>query len=379
MVYSRGLAGVIAGETAISNVEGEIGRLSYRGYAIEELVQQDYLTVMWLVIFGELPYPQDKARLATYLAEQGGLGDDELKLLSALPKTLHPMRMLQSMIPLLPIAGGSGFDGLDAAASPGLHVIAKLPALIAAFRQLKLGNQPVAFDASAGYLTNFLTMFTGAAPSADQVDALKVVQILQMEHSYNAGTFTSLVVGSTLAPVDAVLSAAVGALSGRLHGGADEAALSDAKRVGSPAAAAAYIEDLLARKGKLMGMGHREYRKVDPRARIVKHMAGALCKGTGFENDFATLNALEMAFNQQMRVRGKEVRANLEFYKGAVYEVLGIPPEFFTSVFAMSRAIGWLAHFIESRRDNRIIRPKAAYVGAALRRIVGPAEPAATT
>ena len=357
MEYSRGLEG------------GNIGRLTYRGYPIEELVQQDYLAVMWLVIFGELPGAAEQAQLADYLAENGALGESEAGLLAALPDDLHPMRMLQAMIPLLGSGDAPGFGDLTVEAAPGLGIIAKIPALIATFRQAKQGRPLPAFNADAGYLENFLTMFTGETPPATHVEALKVTQILQMEHSYNAGTFTSLVAGSTLAPVDSVISAAVGALFGVLHGGADEAALNDAKRVGSPAAAAAYIEDLLARKGKLMGMGHREYRKVDPRALILKPMAADLCRNTPFENDFNTLEALEAAFNAHMQARGKEVWANLEFYKGAVYEAIGIPPEFFTSVFAMSRAIGWLAHFVESRRDNRIIRPKALYVGHAARRI----------
>ena len=369
MEYSKGLEGVIAGETAISDVEGDIGRLSYRGYAIEELVRQDYVTVLWLVLFGELPTEAERADLGAFLARHGAIDDYEIGLLRALPKSLHPMRMLQGMIPLLALDRPPAIGEMDEEATPGLEIIAKLPTLIATFRQLSEGRAAPVFDENAGYLANFLTMFTGKAPTDEHLDILKVVQILQMEHSYNAGTFTSLVVASTLAPVDSVFSAATGALFGILHGGADEAALNDAKTVGSPNAAPAFIADLLARKGKLMGMGHREYRKVDPRAVILKPMAERLCKGTEYQIDFDTLNALEVFFNKHMQEKGKEVWANLEFYKGAVYEAIGIPPHFFTSVFAMSRAVGWLAHFMESRKDNRIIRPKAAYVGATARRI----------
>lgn len=369
MEYSKGLEGVIAGETAISDVEGDIGRLSYRGYAIEELVREDYATVMWLVIFGELPSAAEKEDLEEFLAVHGALDAYEQGMLAGLPRNLHPMRMLQGMIPLLATDRELTFRSLLDEGVPGLQIIAKLPTLVATFRQLETGHGAPRFDASSPYLANFLTMFTGNAPSAAHLDILKVVQILQMEHSYNAGTFTSLVVGSTLAPVDSAFSAAVGALFGILHGGADEAALTDAKRVGSPNAAPAYIDELLASKGKLMGMGHREYRKVDPRAVILKPMAEKLCAGTEYQIDFDTLNALETAFNTRMQEKGKEVWANLEFYKGAVYEALGIPPHFFTSVFAMSRAIGWLAHFVESRKDNRIIRPKAMYIGPRARHV----------
>jgi citrate synthase len=163
-----------------------------------------------------------------------------------------------------------------------------------------------------------------------------------------------------------VLSAAIGALFGRLHGGADEAALNDAKAVGSPDQAAAFIDQLLARKGKLMGMGHREYRLLDPRAAILKPLAEELCRGTEHELTYQTLAALEREFNDRMLAKGKAVWANLEFYKGPVYEALGIPAHFFTATFALSRAIGWLAHFVESRVDNRIIRPRAEYIGPAV-------------
>lgn len=368
MTYSKGLEGVIADETAISNVEGDIGRLSYRGYAIEELVQQEYAAVMHLVLCGELPTATQQADLEAFLHEHGTLRPSELATLKTLSPLLHPMRMLQAMLPLLDVDKELTFGALDEEATTGLQIIARLPVLIATFHGLT-GSGKVSAPGDSPYLDNFLQMFTGDVPPARHVEILKVVQILQMEHSFNAGTFTSRVVASTLAPVDSVFSSAVGALFGILHGGADEAALNDAKRVGSPNAAPAFIDDLLARKGKLMGMGHREYRKVDPRSVILKPMAEELCRGTEYQVLFDTLVALETAFNARMQERGKEVWANLEFYKGAVYEAIGIPSNYFTSVFAMSRAVGWLGHFIESRQQNRIIRPKAAYIGPDHRQI----------
>ncbi len=369
MGYSRGLEGVIADQTAISDVEGDIGRLSYRGYAIEELVDLDYATVMWLVLFGELPAPDEQALLERWLAANGSLPASDLALLETLSPNLHPMRMLQGMIPLMDTNDCPSFPGLTNEGAAGLRIIARLPALIASFNGLTNRGAVPGFDSEADYLANFLTMYTGQVPTPEHLAVFKTVQILQMEHSFNAGTFTGRVVASTLAPVEAVLGSAVGALAGPLHGGADEAALIDAKQVGSPQAAAAYIHDLLARKGKLMGMGHREYRRVDPRAAILKPLAAHLCAGTQHEQVFNTLVALETEFNAAMAAKGKEVWANLEFYKGPVYEALGIPANYFTAAFAMSRAVGWLSHFIESRADNRIIRPKAAYVGPSHRHI----------
>ena len=357
MNYSKGLEGIVAGETAVSHVEGELGRLSYRGIDIRELVKRDYVDVAALVLFG------DEARAHEISAQfsRGALSQREKNCLAAIGADKHPMRMLQAMVPLLdePTEG----PGLDAEVKHGLNIIGKLPTLVATYRQQQLAHADPIFDPSADVLENYLTMFTGVKPTAKALSVFRTVQILQLEHSYNAGTFTGLVAASTLAPVDSVISAAIGALFGKLHGGADEAALNDAKSVGSPAAAAEFIDTLLANKGKLMGMGHREYRRLDPRAAILKPLAAALCAGTEQEAIYLTLESLETAFNHRMQEKGKEVWANLEFYKGPVYEALGIPAHFFTATFALSRAVGWLAHFIESRTENRIIRPKAHYVG----------------
>ena len=368
MTYSKGLEGVIAAETAISNVEGDIGRLTYRGYRIEDLVQKQYEEVIWLVLFGELPVASETARLKSFLLQQGELSSQDLAVLRVLDRDLHPMRMLQGMVPVLQLPDVE-FDGLDIEGSRGLAIIARLPMLIASYRQLQLGHELPANDDTEEYLPRFLGMYTGKSPLSEHVEILNVIQILQMEHSLNAGTFTSRVASSTLAPIESVISSAVGALFGILHGGADEAALNDAKRTGCPENARAFVEQLLKDKRKLMGMGHREYRVVDPRSNILKPMARKLCMGTEFENNFLTLSALEKEFNLAMKARGKDVWANLEFYKGAAYEAIGIPSHYFTSVFAMARSVGWLAHFIESRQDNRLIRPKAEYTGPAFRMI----------
>ncbi len=365
MIYAKGLEGVIAGETAISNVEGEIGRLSYRGYDINQLVQLEYEQVVWLVLFGDLPSETDSKNLKLALA-RGQLSEREISILTSLGTKKHPMLVLQAMIPMLDFSQETHL-GLDDEGSRGIEIIAKIPTIIATYRQVITGKPLPVFDPGVPYLENYFTMFNDRSPSAFELSVLKAVQILQLEHSFNAGTFTARVAASTLAPIESVLSAATGALYGKLHGGADEAALNDAKSVGEPGKAPAYIEQLIARKGKLMGMGHREYRKIDPRSQILQPLAKQLCQGTPQENTYLTLEALEAAFNKKMQEKGSEVWANLEFYKGPVYEALGIPANFFTATFTLSRSVGWLAHFIESRLDNRIIRPKAAYVGAALR------------
>ena len=315
-----------------------------------------------------MPHTGELEQLKTYLYQQRKLFEQDQVVLQAIDRDLHPMRMLQSMIPILHVPEIE-FRGLDKEGSRGLAIIARLPALIAGFRQLQLGNAPPTGQEDSEYLFWFLHSFTGETPPPEHIEILRVVQILQMEHSLNAGTFTSRVTSSTLAPVESVFSAAIGALFGVLHGGADEAALKDAKLTGCPENAGAFVERLLANKGKLMGMGHREYRVIDPRANVLKPMADRLCMGTEFENDLLTLCALEKEFNLAMKARGKEIWANVDFYKGAAYEAIGIPSHYFTSLFAMSRMVGWLAHFIESRKDNRLIRPKAVYTGPDTREV----------
>ncbi len=362
MNFIPGLEGVVAGETAISHVEGKVGRLSYRGVPIEKLVTMPYVDVLHLVLFDSLPTVEQNAALSDFLAAHGRLTSQEADLIKGMPEDLHPMAVIQAMIPLLQLSAAT-FDGRSEEAGQGLQIIARFPMLIAAIAGKQKRIDLSLFDDSDDYLERFLAMMNGGLPSAEQLKCFQVVQVLQMEHSFNAGTFAGRVIGSTLATVPAVLSGSVGALSGVLHGGADQAALQAAREAGAPDAAAAFVDNILANKGRLMGMGHREYRTVDPRSAIIKPMAEALCKGTAYENDFETLLAIETVFNQRMAERGKEVWANLEFYKGVVFEALGIGPRFFTATFSMSRSVGWLAHLLESREDNKIIRPTAHYVG----------------
>ena len=192
---------------------------------------------------------------------------------------------------------------------------------------------------------------------------LDAAQILQMEHSFNGGTFAGRVCASSLAPIQSSISASIGTLFGRLHGGADQAALEMAMAIGSPDKAEAYVRDCLANKVKIMGMGHREYRTVDPRARLLKPMALELCQDEESKKLLATLIAVEEACQREFAARGKEIWANVEFYKGAVFHSLGIPTHYFTTMFAMARVYGYIAHFLEFQRDSRLIRPRARYVG----------------
>ena len=363
-VYSKDLAGVVVGETAISDVDGEAGLLSYRGIDINDLVGVPYLHVVWMVLFGEWPNEQQKSRLKAFMCKHSKLTHDEIDLLQQVSRDLHPMLMLQGLVPLLQLPEEE-LLGMGEDAEHGLFLAAKISGLIAA--HYRLGQSKVILPPTPGKLfhENFLTMFSGSAPSAEQCRMLDAAQILQIEHSFNSGTFAGRVCAGTLAPIQSCISASIGTLFGKLHGGADQAALEMAMDIGSPDKAEAYVRDCLANKVKIMGMGHREYRTVDPRARILKPMAMELCQDEESKNLLNTLVAVEEACQREFAAKDKEIWANVEFYKGAVFHSLGIPTHYFTAMFAQARVYGYIAHFLEFRPQNKLIRPRAAYVGSA--------------
>lgn len=361
-VYSNDLAGVVVGDTAISDVQGEVGLLSYRGYDVNEMVGVPFLHVVWMVLFGEWPNEQEKSRLKAFMCLHTRLTYTEIDLLQHVPRDLHPMLMLQGLVPLLTLPEEETLN-IDKDAEHGLFLAAKMTALIAAHH--RLGQSKAVLPPIPGRLfhENFLNMFHGSAPTQEQRRMLDVAQILQMEHSFNCGTFAGRVCASTLAPIQSCISASLGTLFGKLHGGADQAALEMAMAIGSPDKAEAYVKDCLANKVKIMGMGHREYRTVDPRAKVLKPMAVELCQDEESKNLLATLVAVEEACQREFAAKDKEIWANVEFYKGAVFHSMGIPTHYFTAMFAMSRVYGYIAHFLEFKQDSRLIRPRANYTG----------------
>ncbi len=361
MELPRGLEGVEVDESAISLVDGERGQLSYRGIGIDTLVQWPFTRVVYLVLTGTDPDARTLARFGAELARAGTLskGDREcVELVARLP--IHPMQALISLTPMLSHDDQAFAEFADAA--HGVSIAARLPNAIALLLALRRGATMTDATGTADPNAGFLTAI-GCAADARLRNAFTVTQILQIEHSFNASTFAARVIASTLAPVENALAGAFAALHGRLHGGADEAALAMAREVGTVAASAAYVDGCLERGIKIMGMGHREYRVLDPRARYVKAFARELSAGTELEVTTATLEAIESRFSERMREKGRHLYANLEFYKGVVYAAAGLPADFFTPTFAMARVYGYLAHFIESRKDNRLIRPAARYVG----------------
>ena len=360
----KGLEGVVADTTSISLVDGEAGRLYYRGHPIESLAQHPFAAVMHLVAFGELP---DKTRLAQvedYLWRAGRLPPEIAVSLRELARHgLHPMATLQAITPLLCLDPPVETLGRTPEEEEGLTIAARFPAAIALVHAALQDHAEYPYPASRRYGERYLQLMNGRVPSPAEVEAFECMQILQLDHSFNASTFTARVVASTLAPAASALASAMGALYGPLHGAADQGAMEMALEVGDAKRASEFVKSSLAQGRLVMGMGHREYRVVDPRAKIIKAMANRIATEPPHRKLLDTLSAVEAAFAEQTSAKKRALRANLEFYKGVVCLSLGIPKEFFTATFAASRMFGWLAHIVEQRQDNRIIRPAAHYVG----------------
>jgi citrate synthase len=364
----KGLEGVIFDSTSISLVDGEAGRLYYRGYSIEKLVKSPFAAVAYLVVFGELPDAPRLEEFEEFLWDAGRLPTalcDALGELSRLGG--HPMATLQAAMPLMALQPPARQFGRTDEEQEALVVAARLATAHATLLTLRAGKAPCPYPQSRRYGERFLTLLHNRPPSARSVAIFEQAQILQIDHSFNASTFTARVVTSTLAPPACALAAAMGSLYGPLHGGADQAALEMAQEVGGPAEAAAFVARCLAGGRLVMGMGHREYRVVDPRAKIVRALAQEIALQPVEKNLLATLQAVDEAFVAQTAQNRRSLRANLEFYKGIVYLALGLPKEFFTATFAMARIFGWSAHIVEQRGDNRIVRPSANYIGPAPR------------
>lgn len=372
--FSKGMAGVTVDATAISSIDGEAGELRYRGYAIDDLVRRaSFLEVVGLVLDGELPDAAGAQALGRAL-EARALPPAALEVLERLPRDTHPMTVLQVVLPLLDDAAAKTRPRLGARAEQRallLSLAAKLPTVVAAWARLRRGAAPLAPDAALPFHADFLRMLRGTAPEPREVPILDATQVLQMEHGFNASTFTARTVASTLAPLSEVLSAATGALHGTLHGGADEAAYRMALEVGDPARAAAWVDARLAKKDKIMGLGHREYRVVDPRALVLRPMALELARLRGPEHArvVETLGAIDDHAARRFAEQGKRIRANVEFYKGAVFAALGVEPDCFTALFVLARVFGWGAHALELWDDHALYRPRAEYVGPAPRSV----------
>jgi citrate synthase len=362
----KGLEGVVVDSTSISLVDGDAGRLYYRGLPIEKLVKYPFAAVAHLVVFGDLP---DAARLQEFEDFLWSAGRLPTELAGTIEKLAqlrgHPMATLQAAMPLMAFSPPAKVFGRTEDEQEALVVAARLPTAHAMLLALRAGRTPTVYPETRRYGERFLQLAYKRKPSEKEIRVFEQTQILQIDHSFNASTFTARVVTSTLAPPASALAAAMGSLYGPLHGAADQGALEMAQEVGDPKRAADFVAECLVNGRLVMGMGHREYRVVDPRSRIVKTLAEEIASKPDEKRLIETLKAVDEAFVAQTAHKKRSLRANLEFYKGVVYLALGLPKEFFTATFAAARVFGWSAHIVEQRKDNRIVRPSANYIGPA--------------
>jgi citrate synthase len=361
--YIPGLDGVPAAKSSICWIDGDQGVLEYRGYPIEALAEKStFEETSYMLLWEKLP---NKAELDKFIRDLQGNRDVRFRLidlLKSLPDTGHPMEALQASIAAL----GMYYPDRDPLKAEDrynstVRIIAKTPTLVAAFHRLSLGKDYIPPREDLTHAANFLYMLTGEEPEADVARVMDICFILHAEHSMNASTFGGRVTASTLADPYTVISSAIGALTGPLHGGANEQVIHMLQEIGDAEKARPYIEDLIQRKQKIMGIGHRIYRVKDPRALVLQKLAGQMIAKGGGDPLLAVAQEVEKVVAEHLAA--KRIYPNVDFYSGVVYTAMGLPAELFTPIFAIARVTGWLAHWLEQLQDNRIFRPDQIYTG----------------
>ena len=360
----RGLEGVVAATTRLCDLDGVNGRLAYQGYGIEDLARHaSFEEVVWLLWHGELPREAELEAFRKDLTASAALPAEAVKALKLLPKTMHPMRVLQMGVALL---GGLDPDAEDSSPEANrrkaTRLVAQVSSLTAAFHRIRSGRRPIAPRPGLSHAANFLYTLSGRKPRVVPVRAFDAALVLYAEHELNASTFTARVVASTLSDMHSAVSAAIGALKGPLHGGAGEAVMRTLEEIGQPDQADAFTRQALAEKRRLMGFGHRVYKAGDPRAKILRALAAKACRNSAEPVWYETAIKLHEAVNRE-----KGLIPNVDFYSAPLFKALGIPIDLFVPVIAVSRIAGWTANLMEQYADNRLIRPRADYVGPSAR------------
>jgi len=367
ILYRPGLEGVVAARSQISFVDGEQGLLEYRGIRIEELVvHSTFEEVVYLLLYNHLPNKRELAQFQTRMVKERMLPHSLQLAIHNFPVSMHPMVALQAGVTLL--AGEDYFA--DEIGTPrhnlmrSASIICKVPAILAAFERRRRGEEPMPAVAKFSHAENFLFMLHGVRPSPEEAAVFDKLLIMHAEHSINASTFACRVIGSTLGSLYSSVSGAVGALAGPLHGGANERVLRMLYSIGSPANVETFVDEMIGTGNKIMGVGHRIYKTIDPRASLLKPLIEGLLAASGGEEWktlFQTARRLEDVVVDKLKE--KKLYPNVDFYSGIALEMLGVPVDLFTAVFAMSRVAGWCAHWVEQVGANRLFRPKLEYIG----------------
>jgi citrate synthase len=361
--FRPGLADVPCAESAISFIDGKRARLEYRGIAVETLARESsFEETAWLLLRGDLPTQRELVEFDDRLRHRRRIKYKLEDLLKCLPETGHPMDALQAGV----AAMGMFYPSRDVSNAQSnwdsvIRLIGKLPTIVAGFHRMRNGDKPIDPRDDLPHAANFYWMLFEHEPSPAQARVLDACLMLHAEHTMNASTFSARVTGSTLANPYTVISSAIGTLTGPLHGGANEEVLEMLEEIGSIENVRPWLEHAVATKKKIMGLGHRVYKVKDPRATVLQELA---------ENAFAESSRpakYELAMEVERVAAGilgpKGIYPNVDFYSGIVYQSLGIPTDLFTPIFAIARVAGWLAHWLEQLKNNRIFRPEQIYVG----------------
>jgi citrate synthase len=363
-----GLEGVIAADSQICYIDGEKGQLLYRGYSIEELCRlSTFRETAYLLWYGDLPTREQFRPFRELFMGNMELPLETIMVLKLLPRRATPMEALRTGMSSL-----GNFDPDSGATDPWAiqrkctRLISRMMMLICAFDRIRRGLDPIPPMQGKTLAWNFIYMRDGVAPTKAQEQAMEVQLILHADHGFNASTFAARVVTGTMSDVYSAVTAAIGALKGPLHGGANENVINLLDEIGSPGKAKAHIVKMLENKVKVPGFGHRVYRTTDPRAKVLRKHAEKLVKG---KSELDSTYNIAMAVEKTM-LDNTKVFPNVDFFSGIVYRAMGIPNDLFTPIFALSRAVGWTAHIQEQWKDNRLIRPRANYVGHTGRKYV---------
>lgn len=363
----RGLTGVVVDTTGISTVITETNSLTYRGYPVQELAaHRSFEEVAHLLWHGELPTPTELREFQAAERALRPVDRTTAELLARLPATCHPMDVLRTAVSLLGAEDPAEDDGSPAAnRAKSLALLARLPTVVAADQRRRRGLPPIQPDAGLSFAENFFAMCFGEVPAPEVVRCFEVSLILYAEHSFNASTFTARVVTSTLSDLHSAVTAAIGALKGPLHGGANEAVMHMLREIGDPAAAEEWLAAALAAKRTVMGFGHRVYKHGDSRVPLMQSALDDLVRVTGTP-EAERLAALHTALREAMTAR-TGIHPNLDYPAGLAYHLMGFDIPVFTPIFVLSRITGWTAHIVEQLERNTLIRPLGSYTGPAQR------------
>jgi len=358
---TKGLEGIVAAQTYLSDVRGDVGELIYRGYDINELAGNvGYEETVYLLHYGKLPNRTELDQLKAKLAGYRQLPQGVIDLIQSLPKDTVPMNALRTGISALGCFDATSEDNSkESLEEKALKIIAQIPVVTAYFHLYRQGKPLVESRSDLGEAANFLYLINGGKEAdSESVDTLDMCYVLHADHGMNASTFASRVTIATLSDIYSAITSAIGTLKGPLHGGANEAVIRMLQEIGSPENVDTYIQDCLDNKKKVMGIGHRVYKVLDPRALKLRKMVLKMGEKV------ADPKWIQMSDKiAEIMLHEKGLHANVDFYSASVYYSLDIPIDLFTPIFAIARTSGWSAHVLEQMADNRLIRPQSDYIG----------------